>query len=84
MAWTDEIVEQLRTAVHERSRHLDVPVGFARELGDSAAALTRVARSVHADLIVVGRSSKVLHRLAGSLGRRLVSRHDTPAVVVVP
>ena len=43
-----------------------------------------VARSVHADLIVVGRSSKMLHRLAGSLGRRLVSRHDTPAVVVVP
>ncbi len=80
----DEIVDQLRTEVEERSRHLDVPVGFARELGDTAAALTRLARSVHADLIVVGRSSKMLHRLAGSLGRRLVSRHDTPAVVVVP
>jgi nucleotide-binding universal stress UspA family protein len=43
-----------------------------------------LSRSVDADLIVVGKSSKLRHHLAGSLGRRLVSRHDAPAVVVVP
>jgi hypothetical protein len=32
----------------------------------------------------VGRSAKMLHHLAGSLGRRLVARKDAPVVVVVP
>jgi hypothetical protein len=39
---------------------------------------------MRADLIVVGRSAKMLHHLAGSLGRRLVSRRDAPVIVVVP
>jgi nucleotide-binding universal stress UspA family protein len=80
----DEIVAALKTEVEHRSRALDVQVGFARETGDPATALTRFSQSVDADLIVVGKSSKMFHRLAGSLGRRLVSRHDSPAIVVVP
>jgi hypothetical protein len=43
-----------------------------------------VARAIHADLVVVGRSAKMQHRRAGSLGRRLVGREDAPVVVVVP
>jgi hypothetical protein len=43
-----------------------------------------VARAMHADLVVVGRSAKMRHRRAGSLGRRLVGRKDAPVVVVVP
>jgi hypothetical protein len=39
---------------------------------------------MHADLVVVGRSAKMQHRRAGSLGRRLVGRKDAPVVVVVP
>jgi len=37
-----------------------------------------------ADLVVVGRSAKMRHHRAGSLGRRLVGRKDAPVVVVVP
>jgi nucleotide-binding universal stress UspA family protein len=80
----DEVVEELKREVANRARDLDIKVGFARELGDPANALTRLAHSVEADLIVVGKSCKMFHRLAGSLGRRLVSRHDAPAIVVVP
>ena len=80
----DEVVAELRAEVENRSRHLDIQVAFARELGDTATALTRVSESTGADLIVVGKSSKIFHRLAGSLGRRLISRPDGPAIVVVP
>ena len=80
----DEMVAQLKDQAERRARDLGVPLRFVREIGDTAHALTRVSRSVDADLIVVGKSSKILHHLAGSLGRRLVSRHDAPAIVVVP
>lgn len=80
----DEMVGQLKDEAERRARDLGVPLRFVRELGDAAHALTRVSSSMGADLIVVGKSSKVLHHLAGSLGRRLVARHDGPAIVVVP
>ena len=41
-------------------------------------------RSEQADLMVVGRSAKMLHRLAGSVSRRLVLTHGSPVIVVVP
>jgi nucleotide-binding universal stress UspA family protein len=80
----DEMVAQLQDEVERRARARGVPLRFIREIGDTAHALTRVSRSLDADLIVVGKSSKILHHLAGSLGRRLVARHDGPAIVVVP
>ena len=75
---------QLKDEAARRPHDLGVAVGFVWELGDVAHAPTSVARSVDADLVVVGRSAKMLHHLAGSLGRRLVSRHDARVVVVVP
>ena len=80
----DEMVAELKNEAERRARDLGVPLHFVRELGDAVQALTRVSRSMDADLIVVGKSSKILHHLAGSLGRRLVARHDVPAIVVVP
>ncbi len=80
----DEMVVQLIAEADRRARDRGVPLRFVREIGDTAHALIRVSRSMNADLIVVGRSAKVVHHLAGSLGRRLVSRHDAPAIVVVP
>jgi nucleotide-binding universal stress UspA family protein len=80
----DDMVGQLKAEAERRARDLGVKLRFVRQRGDAARALTRVSRSVDADLIVVGKSSKILHHLAGSLGRRLVSRHDAPAIVVVP
>jgi nucleotide-binding universal stress UspA family protein len=67
-----------------RASDMGVPLSFVRESGDIIRALTSVARSAAADLVVVGRSAKVLHRLAGSVGRRLVSCPGAPVTVVVP
>ena len=60
----------------------DVVFVYAR--GDPGRELLRVAREARADLIVVGRSMKARHRLAGSLGRNLVLNRTAPVVVVVP
>ena len=79
-----EIAAGLSDEATQRARELGIQMSFVRELGDPAQALTHVARSAGADLIVVGRSTKWLHRLLGSLGRRLTSRHDGPVIVVVP
>jgi nucleotide-binding universal stress UspA family protein len=80
----DEVAAQLKDQAEQRARDLGVPLRFAWERGDAAPAIIRFAKSVRADLIVVGQSAKILHHLAGSLSRRLVSRHDAPVIVVVP
>jgi nucleotide-binding universal stress UspA family protein len=79
-----EIATELAREAAQRARDLGVPLRFVTETGDAAHALTSVARSAGADLVVVGRSAKMVHHLVGSLGRRLVCRHDAPVVVVVP
>jgi nucleotide-binding universal stress UspA family protein len=79
-----EVAAQLNDEAQQRAHDLGVPIRFVRQTGGTAHTLTDVAHSAHADLIVVGRSAKMLHHFAGSLGRRLISRHDTPVTVVVP
>jgi nucleotide-binding universal stress UspA family protein len=79
-----EVAAELSDEARQRARELGIQLRFVRELGDPAHALTQFARSADADLIVIGKSTKMLHRLVGSLGRRLVSRHDAPVIVVVP
>jgi nucleotide-binding universal stress UspA family protein len=75
---------ELKAEAEHRAAEAGVQLTFVRELGDTVHALISVARSAQADLVVVGRSAKMLHHLAGSAGRRLASRQDAPAVVVVP
>jgi nucleotide-binding universal stress UspA family protein len=82
-AWRDT-ARHLADEAGQRASEVGVPLSFVRESGDIIRALTSVARSAGADLVVVGRSAKMLHRLAGSVGRRLVSCHDAPVTVVVP
>jgi nucleotide-binding universal stress UspA family protein len=79
-----EVAGQLEDEATQRARDVGVPFSFVSEFGDVAYALTSVARSVEADVVVVGRSAKLLHHLIGSLGRRLACRHDAPVVVIVP
>jgi nucleotide-binding universal stress UspA family protein len=57
---------------------------FVHTHGDTAQELLRVAVGARADLIVVGRSAKARHHIAGSLGRRLTRNHKAPIIVVVP
>ncbi|HUC13143.1 MAG TPA: universal stress protein [Acidimicrobiales bacterium] len=81
---TDQIAEELAGEVARRADVLGVEASFVREKGDATHVITEVARSEHADLIAVGRSAKPLHRLAGSVSRRLVLCRDLPVTVVVP
>ncbi len=74
---------QLRAEVQAYSTDgLDVVFVHAR--GDPARELLRLAGEVGADLIVVGKSEKARHQIAGSLGCHLVVKRRAPVVVVVP
>jgi nucleotide-binding universal stress UspA family protein len=79
-----EIAAELKDEAERRAREMGVPVSFVAEFGEVSHAVTEVARALHAELVVVGRSAKMLHRLAGSLSHRLTCRDDAPVVVVVP
>ena len=80
----DQMAGELAAEVRRRAGTLGVEVRFIRGIGDAVRVLTDVAHSEHADLMVVGRSAKILHRLAGSVSRRLVLNRDSPVIVVVP
>jgi nucleotide-binding universal stress UspA family protein len=86
--WQDqaltEVAENLQRKLSEAALETGVSFEFVNAKGDAASELLRVAADRHADLIVVGKSSKVLHHLAGSLGRRLIGKRNAPVVVVVP
>lgn len=80
---TDQAAE-LGDQVRAYGRDHGVDVTFVRTHGDTAKELLRIAQAGHADLLVVGRSTKARHHVAGSLGRRLVGKRGAPIVVVVP
>ena len=76
--------EQLRAEVRRHGDADDLDVAFVHAHGDPARELLRIAGQAAADLIVVGRSGKARHQLAGSLGRHLAVKRGAPIVVVVP
>jgi nucleotide-binding universal stress UspA family protein len=86
--WTDSMAigraDTLRRELECYAAGHDVDITFVHTDGDAASELLRLATVLHADQIVVGRSMKSRHRLAGSLGRRLAGRRNAPVVVVVP
>ncbi len=55
----------------------DVDLTFVHTDGDAASELLRLATALHADQIVVGRSMKARHHLAGSLAGRLVGKRKS-------
>lgn len=76
-----DLVERLRS---ELADHQHVDLTFVHTHGDVVSELLRVANENRAQLIAVGRSTKPRHRVAGSLGHRLLRHHDAPIIVVVP
>jgi nucleotide-binding universal stress UspA family protein len=80
----EEVADELESEAAHRAKELGITLSFVTEHGDTTHTLIDVARVLHANLVVVGRSAKVLHHLAGSLSHRLTSRKDAPVVVVVP
>jgi nucleotide-binding universal stress UspA family protein len=59
-----------------------VRVLFEHRRGDAARELLHSALDHQADLIVVGSSTHALHRIGGSLARRLVGCRRVPITVV--
>jgi nucleotide-binding universal stress UspA family protein len=76
--------ERLRVEALARAVSARIELTFLHARGDPASELLRVAGEVHADLTAIGRSTKLCHRLAGALGRRLLAKRDAPIIVVVP
>jgi nucleotide-binding universal stress UspA family protein len=80
----DHLAAELSAEVTQKTSDLDIEVRFIHLHGDPAEELRRVARVTRADMIAVGRSTKLRHRLIGSLGRMLTRSRRTPIVVIVP
>ena len=80
----EEVASELKDEAELRAREIGISISFVTDYGDATQTLTDIARKVHATLVVVGRSAKMRHHLAGSLSHRLTCRKDAPVVVVVP
>lgn len=80
----NEIAADLKREAEGRGRELGAPVSFVAGHGAITDVISELARTLHADFVVVGRSTQVRHRVIGSLGQRLTCRPDAPVVVVVP
>lgn len=88
---TDYMVEQANNECADRlaaeaARYggEGLSVQFVHAQGTPAHELLTVAKAVRADVLVVGRSQKARHHLAGSLGRALAAKREAPVVVIVP
>ena len=78
----EQAAGDLRHLAEEMARQRGIPIAFVATRGDSFAELHRIAAEIRADAIVVGGSTKVGHRLVGSLAVRLVRAGKWPVTVV--
>ncbi|MGY1814024.1 universal stress protein [Blastococcus sp. SYSU D00820] len=81
-----EAREQLEAEIREEAARLAQDTGmdvrFLLRTGDPLRELTAIADREQADVVVVGASTRPAHRLAGSLGARLVRSSGWPVTVV--
>ncbi|MGI8868532.1 MAG: universal stress protein [Mycobacteriales bacterium] len=77
----DAIAVELR-ALRDEVRALGITADYVEVIGDAATELLRIADDRHADLLVVGRSTRRGHRVAGSVAVRLVHSGHLPVTVV--
>jgi nucleotide-binding universal stress UspA family protein len=78
----DEVEQELRDAIAQRSPSLNLDIKLVVRTGEPCTELMNVAQQVQADAVIVGRSTKVLHRIAGSLAIKLVRAARWPVTVV--
>lgn len=72
----DAVERELRRALADVDAHLIV------RIGEPYTELLAVAQELRADAVIVGRSTKTLHRIAGSLAVKLVRCGRWPVTVV--
>jgi nucleotide-binding universal stress UspA family protein len=78
----EQIAEELRQQVAEQAAARGVAATFITVPGDPYTELVRIADRVRADGIVVGASTTIGHRFAGSMAVRLVRAGRWPVTVV--
>jgi nucleotide-binding universal stress UspA family protein len=78
----DEVERQLRDALQAQSGHWQVDAQLVVRDGDPLTVLSDVAKEVRADAVIVGSSTSMGHRIAGSLAVRLVRSARWPVTVV--
>ena len=74
----------LRRQVQRDACDQGMEVGFVQAEGDPATELVTLAERLRADLLVVGKSSKFLHHLSGSVAKRLSGGRRGTVLVIVP
>lgn len=78
----EALLDDLRSEVERLGRTWRLPTELVFRDGDALRELTAVAQEQRAECIVVGSSTRLGSRLAGSLPARLVRRRGWPVTVV--
>jgi nucleotide-binding universal stress UspA family protein len=78
----DAVAGDLRAEVHAFAAESGVSAEFLAMRGDPFTEIGRVAAERKADVVIVGASANVGHRLIGSLAVRLVRAGKWPVTVV--
>jgi len=73
-----ELTEDIRALAEEHA----VPATFALVHGDAATVLAETADQCGADIVVVGRSTHIGHRIVGAVGARLARVGHWPVLIV--
>jgi nucleotide-binding universal stress UspA family protein len=82
MAAQDEIERQLSDALMTQARVWQIDAQLVVREGDPLTVLSDVAKEARADAVIVGSSTSMGHRIAGSLAVRLVRLARWPVTVV--
>ena len=64
-----EVAADLAAAASGRAAELGIDIDFVHEQGEVSRSLTSIARAARARMVVIGRSAKARHHLAGALSQ---------------
>ncbi|HVN11816.1 MAG TPA: universal stress protein [Kineosporiaceae bacterium] len=78
----DDVEADLRRRLQAITSTLPVRARLVVGTGDPLTVLSDVAEQVRADAVIVGASTSVAHRIAGSLAVRLVRSRRWPVTIV--
>lgn len=78
----NQVADEIGDLVRKQTALWHIRAEFIRADGDPYSVITNLAHEMSADAIVVGASSRLGHRIAGSLAVRLVKCGKWPVTVV--
>jgi nucleotide-binding universal stress UspA family protein len=78
----EQISNELEQLMLSRTAETGVAAEFRSVRGDPLAELTKIAAQTRGDLVVVGASEHLGHRIVGSLASRLIRAGKWPVTVV--